>query len=141
MPRTTVPANVRRRVSERAEKRCEYCRSDEKYADSPFDADHIIPVSLGGTSEPENLAWSCHGCNLFKGNRIKAYDIVTENDAPLFDPRKQEWNEHFAWSTDGSLIVGLSATGRVTIVSLKLNRSGLVNQRKVLIQLDLHPNG
>lgn len=32
--------------------------------------DHVIPVSLGGTSDPENLALAHLVCNMRKGNRV-----------------------------------------------------------------------
>jgi hypothetical protein len=139
MSRSSVPARVRKLVSQRAEDCCEYCRSDARYSYSPFDVDHIIPLHLGGGSSPENMAWSCHGCNLFKRDRTHAFDTLSEAEASLFNPRTQDWNEHFAWSSDGSLMVGLTMTGRASIDLLRLNRRGLVNQRKILTELGLHP--
>ncbi len=31
--------------------------------------DHVVPVSRGGLTEPENLQTLCAPCNLRKGNR------------------------------------------------------------------------
>jgi 5-methylcytosine-specific restriction endonuclease McrA len=63
MPRVYIPANTQRAVIERAQGRCEYCQSRADYTTEPFAVEHIIPVSRGGTSEIDNLAFSCSGCN------------------------------------------------------------------------------
>lgn len=44
---------------------CRYC-GDER---GPFDCDHVIPVSRGGLSEPDNLVPACQRCNRSKGAR------------------------------------------------------------------------
>lgn len=35
-----------------------------------FHADHYIPLSRGGSNQPENIVLSCPGCNLSKGARL-----------------------------------------------------------------------
>ena len=60
---------------------------------------------------------------------------------PLFHPREQRWEEHFTWNSDFTLIIGLTPTGRATISALQLNRSGLVNLRRVLYAIGEHPPG
>lgn len=59
--------------------------------------------------------------------------------APLFNPRRHNWSEHFAWSHDVLRIHGLSPTGRATVDKLRLNRSGVVNLRRVLRDAGEHP--
>lgn len=44
----------------------------------PLTVDHIIPRSLGGCDELENLQPMCAGCNFKKGNGIKSYSIEGE---------------------------------------------------------------
>lgn len=139
MSKPVISAKVRKLIVARVNGRCEYCRANAKYADSPFDIDHIIPRSLGGLTQPDNLALACHGCNLYKANRVAVFDPYTGSEVTFFNPRNQAWGEHFAWSSDGSLIVGLTWIGRVTIDALRLNRVGVVNQRIVLTELGLHP--
>ena len=51
-------------VFARDEHRCVYCGTDE----GPFECDHIMPVSRGGTNELENLATACIDCNRAKGD-------------------------------------------------------------------------
>jgi hypothetical protein len=58
---------------------------------------------------------------------------------PLYHLRHQIWAEHFAWSADGCLVIGLTPTGRATVEELKLNRPSVINLRRVLFVLNLHP--
>ncbi|HEY3227585.1 MAG TPA: hypothetical protein VGJ87_00105 [Roseiflexaceae bacterium] len=58
---------------------------------------------------------------------------------PLFNPRAQRWDEHFAWSDDGTQILGLTAIGRATIVALQLNRPLLVSARRRWVLVGWHP--
>ncbi|MFN0111036.1 MAG: HNH endonuclease [Blastocatellia bacterium] len=134
-----ITAELRRLVSERARRCCEYCRAQADYSSDPLTVDHIIPFSLGGPTTVENLAFSCHGCNQCKAARIVALDPVSAETAPLFNPRTQRWEEHFAWNEDFSMMIGLTATGGATIAALQLNRFGLVNLRRLLVQAGQHP--
>lgn len=45
--------------------RCAYCGK----ADGPFELDHILPRSRGGSNRIANLALACHDCNAAKGNQ------------------------------------------------------------------------
>jgi hypothetical protein len=57
-----ISAEVRNYVFQRDGGRCVTCQSS---AELQFD--HIIPVALGGSSEPENLQVLCGPCNRRKG--------------------------------------------------------------------------
>src|SRR5262249_45421276 len=46
-------------IAGRAGHRCEYCRAPEAIFNFPFEVEHIIPVSRGGSDDPSNLAPSC----------------------------------------------------------------------------------
>ncbi len=139
MARKPASAKHRREATERAAGFCEYCRSNSRFSDSPFDLDHILPDSGGGKSELNNLALACHGCNLFKSNKTEFFDAAIDKTFRLFNPRVDVWSEHFAWTSDFAEIVGLTAIGRATIKALNLNREGLVNQRKMLHKYGKHP--
>jgi hypothetical protein len=134
-----IPVELRRLVVARARNCCEYCRTQARYSSDPFTIDHIIPFILGGLTITANLAFCCYGCNQCKGTRIFAADPVTGLFVPLFHPRQQRWEEHFAWNDDFTLMIGLTATGSATIEALQLNRSGLVNLRRVLYAVGEHP--
>jgi hypothetical protein len=86
-----------------------------------------------------NLALACMGCNAFKFNRTRATDPASGKRVSLFHPRRQRWIDHFAWSADALFVVGRTATGRATVLALRLNRDGVVNKRRVLILADEHP--
>jgi len=130
--RKKIPDRLRREVTVRANGFCEYCRADSDFSDSSFDVEHIVPISQNGKTEFENLALSCHGCNLYKSNKTEAFDIVSAEISRLFNPRQDDWNEHFVWAKNYTLIVGLTSVGRAAVETLKLNRKGLLNQRKAL---------
>ncbi|MCY7375859.1 MAG: HNH endonuclease [Pyrinomonadaceae bacterium] len=139
MNKKSVSSEIRRDVIERAKGFCEYCRSNSRFADSPFDVEHILPESKGGATMLENLALACHGCNLSKSNKIEFLDAMTDKMVSLFNPRIDVWSEHFVWTSDYSEVVGITAVGRATVEALNLNRDGLVNQRKVLHKYGKHP--
>ncbi len=139
MNKKSVSARNRRETAKRAKGFCEYCRSNSRFSDSPFDIDHILPESEGGKSELNNLALACHGCNLFKSNKTVFFDAATDKIVRLFNPRLDVWHEHFAWTSAFTEIVGLTAIGRTTVEALNLNRKGLLNQRRLLYKYGKHP--
>lgn len=139
MSKSHLPAALKQAVSERAQGCCEYCVSQADYSPDPFSGEHIIPRSRGGTDELDNLAFSCLGCNFKKFTSVDAIDPLTGERVPLFHPRSDRWNEHFAWSEDFTLIKGLTPTGRATVKKLGLNRKGVVNLRQAMIALKTHP--
>jgi hypothetical protein len=124
---------------ERANRLCEYCKSPANISSQPFVVEHIFPKSKGGESIQENTALSCQGCNNYKYNKTTGIDGLTGKEAALFNPRKQNWSAHFAWSNDTTEIIGLTTTGRVTSDVLKLNRIELRNLRRLLTNAGKHP--
>ena len=139
MSRERVATQLKQLVIERAHACCEYCTSLARYSMSPFAVDHITPRSRGGKTVQNNLALVCQGCNGAKYNKITASDPVTNLAVPLFHPRQQQWRDHFAWDQSCSYMVGLTPTGRATIVALQLNRPELINLRSVLYTIGEHP--
>ena len=130
---------LRDTVERRAGGRCEYCRSPAKYSTQPFSLDHIIPRSQGGLTTLDNLALACQGCNNHKYNKTHSSDPFTKQFVELFHPRQQQWQEHFAWDERFECILGLTASGRATVEALRLNRTELVNLRKLLYAAGEHP--
>lgn len=126
-------------VAKQAEYCCEYCKSQARFAIQSFSIEHILPKSQGGTTTLNNLAFACQGCNNHKYNKTEAQDPITGETVPLFNPRKQQWSSHFSWSDDFTLIIGLTSIGRATIEALQLNRSGIVNLRRILYVMGEHP--
>ncbi|MGH9842460.1 MAG: HNH endonuclease [Blastocatellia bacterium] len=141
MTRRRIPQKLRLLVKERAGGCCEYCICQEDYGPDAFSNEHITPLAAGGKSIADNLARACQRCNNHKYNKTRAIDPVTQQSVPLFHPRQHDWHEHFAWSDDYTIIVGLTPIGRATIAELDLNRAGAVNQRKLLLLIHKHPPG
>lgn len=139
MPRFTISSALREAVILRASKWCEYCKSQDKYSPTSFTVDHILPQSLDGTSEFENLAYACFLCNRLKSNKLKTFDQITEKWVPLFNPRQNSWEDHFAWNGDATQLIGLTAVGRCTVKELRLNREKLIEYRNCIIPFGTHP--
>ncbi|MCF8243811.1 MAG: HNH endonuclease [Saprospiraceae bacterium] len=139
MPDKKIPAKLRKLVAERAFHRCEYCQSPASFAPGYFEVEHIYPISKGGQTVESNLAYACDGCNNPKSNKTASIDPVSGKLVPIFHPRNQNWNDHFAWSADSLQIGGISPIGRATIEALQLNRPPLVNLRRALFSIGIHP--
>jgi hypothetical protein len=58
---------------------------------------------------------------------------------PLFNPRTQIWTEHFAWSPDGTLIIGLRPIGSATAAALRLNNEFIVVARRFWVEAGWWP--
>lgn len=134
-----VAARQKEALANQAGRCCEYCRAPARYSVSSFSVEHIVPRARGGTATPDNLAYSCQGCNNFKYTKTSAIDPVSNVEVSLFHPRRQQWSEHFAWNEDTTLVIGVTATGRATVDALRLNRDELLNLRRVLFINGEHP--
>lgn len=139
MPRKRVTAQERKIIVERARGCCEYCRSRADFATQSFSIEHIISVSRGGETVLDNVALACPGCNGHKYTKTEAPDPVDGMVVPLYNPRKQRWQDHFRWNEDFTCIVGLTPTGRATVSALQMNRPGVVNMRRTLFVMGFHP--
>ena len=74
-----IATKLRKLVANRANWCCEYCRSQAQFSIYRFSIDHIIPLSKGGESSLENLAYACQGCNNHKYNKTEGLDPVSNN--------------------------------------------------------------
>lgn len=109
-----IPIALRKKVPSHFMECCGYCKTQESLAVVTFEVEHIIPRSLGGLTEFENLCLACPSCNRIKSNRL--YGVTEDgSECRLFDPQKDLWLEHFDWSFNGTLIVGLTDVGKATI--------------------------
>jgi hypothetical protein len=134
-----ISRKKRTEITARAKGLCEYCRSNSTFSESPFEIEHILPRTRGGQDTDENTAFACRGCNIHKRDYVEGLDFLSGKIVRLFDPRNDNWYEHFSWSDDFTLMVGLTAVGRATIDLLRLNREGLINQRTILYAYGEHP--
>ena len=139
MSRTYIAKALRERVSTAARHRCGYCLTSEHIVGAPMEIDHIVPESLGGRTDEDNLWLACPRCNEHKADRVTALDPDSGLVVRLFDPRHERWNEHFTWTDEGDHVVGRSPTGRATVVALQLNRPELVRARRRWVAVGWHP--
>lgn len=139
MSRQYISVEQQRKIIDRANRRCEYCKSHMDYSPQSFAIEHIVPIARGGKTETGNLAFACGGCNSHKYTKTTAKDELSQTVVALYHPRKQNWQEHFAWSPDLLEMVGLTATGRATVTTLKVNRVGNKNLRQLLLLIGRHP--
>jgi hypothetical protein len=134
-----VPRHLRERVARTAGDRCGYCRTPQAIAGFRLSIEHIIPESKGGETVEGNLWLACNACNEFKAARTHARDPATGKRVRLWNPRRQKWSDHFAWSDDGTEVIGLTPRGRATVATLQLNRPELVASRSLWVQVGWWP--
>jgi len=63
--RPAISSSERAEVMRLSNYRCGYCGGEQ----GPFDVDHIIPISKGGSNDIANLLLACWPCNRAKGAR------------------------------------------------------------------------
>ena len=124
-------------IARRAGHRCEYCHAPEGAFNLPFEVEHIVPSVSGGPTEQENLALACRSCNAFKAVRVVGTDPETQATVPLFNPRRDVWDDHF--------VVDIFQTGSGT--STNMNTNEVISNRaiqlaggKVGSRDPVHPN-
>ncbi len=130
---------LKEKIRQQANFRCGYCLRSELLIGMPMEFEHLIPLALGGQTVEENLWLSCRRCNEFKGIQIQGFDPETSENAPLFNPRTQIWSEHFSWNIDGTEVIGITPTGRVTVNTLNLNKEIIVVTRRLWVSVGWVP--
>jgi hypothetical protein len=131
-----LAARDKEAVKRRAGYRCEYCR----IVGWELQVDHVLPRSsrrhgpLDDIEDPANLAAACAHCNRFKADFTTGRDPISGREVRLFHPRRDVWDEHFAWSSDYLRLLPLSNIGGATIMRLRVNDSALRRQRRLLRQ-------
>jgi hypothetical protein len=117
----------------------EYCHVSEQWQYVAFTIDHVIPLTTSGADTIDNLALACFHCNRKKSGKTTAIAPQSGIEVPLFNPRQYSWSEHFIWSVDGLLIIGLTPMGRATVTALALNRERVINIRAADKAVGRHP--
>lgn len=124
-------AETRAFVRIRAGDRCEYCLLRQEHAEFLHHIEHIIAKQHGGDDTADNLALSCARCNAFKGPNLSGIDPDSGQLVPLFNPRRDEWPEHFEFRT--YWIAGLTPIGRATVYVLGMNETRRLEIRALLL--------
>ena len=134
MSSSYISAALRKRIVERAQNRCEYCRIAQADKLFTFEVDHIIAEKHGGQTIEQNLCLACVDCNSAKGSDIASVDWEQDEAiVGLYHPRRQNWHDHFTVELETGRIVPNSSYGRVTIFLLQLNIDERVMDRQLLI--------
>lgn len=140
----SIPKALYETVRQRAKFQCEYCHYPELLSSAPLSIDHVQPRSLGGSDNLNNLALACRRCNERRYNFTTGIDPETETEVALFNPRQQQWSDHFIWSADALRIIGRTSIGRATCNRLDLNderreQPFIQNARQQWVAGRLHP--
>lgn len=109
----------------------EYCGLAQIHSPlATLHVEHIRPLKHGGSDLIENLALACIDCNLAKGSNPTGIDPETERLTVLFNPRTQNWNDHF--ERRGILLIGKTDVGRTTIDVLRMNSEEQLQLRSTI---------
>jgi hypothetical protein len=119
-------------VWRRAEAKCEYCQVPQAIATFAFQIDHVIARKHDGPTSAENLALSCLDCNVCKGSDVSGVDPISGAIVRLFNPRSDQWAEHFEWRNFE--LYGKTDIGRVTVKLLQINNSERVDLRSQIAE-------
>jgi len=130
-----MPVGLYEKVAARAQHRCEYCRAPEVFFNHRFALDHIVPRVFGGREEMSNLALACHSCNGHKYQKQMILEVSHKRPIRLFNPRRDNWAEHFRWSRNKTRIIGRSAIGRATISALHMNSDRQIEARILWLKI------
>jgi len=98
--------------------------------------EHIHPAS---GDDLDNLCLACPSCNLSKAKAISSIDPDTSELVSLFNPRQQQWIEHFEWDEEGAIVIGKTSVGRATIQRLRMNQERILTARRIWIKAGEHP--
>jgi 5-methylcytosine-specific restriction endonuclease McrA len=112
LPKNEVKFN-RRNIFARDKNCCQYC--GKKSLTSELSLDHVIPRSIGGKSNWENIVCACTACNVKKGGRTPqqaGLSIIRKPEKPKRNPmihihlgheRYRSWKQfldHAYWSVE-----------------------------------------
>ncbi len=125
---TYISTSLRQLGEKRANCPCEYCLLPTTVAFFPHEIDHVVAKKHGGITDAENLALACWRCNRHKGSDLGSFDPATNEFCFLFNPRIQQWKEHFQF--DKFQIIGLTPEGRTTVYLLRLNSEERLAERR-----------
>lgn len=135
---TTIAEELRHLVYVRAKGRCEYCLIHNRFRGNRYEVDHIRAQKHGGKTIAENLCLSCVKCNRYKGSDLSSVDPLTDQYEYLFNPRLDNWDEHF--KIEEGRIEPLTPRARATTFLLHFNDKMFIEERLELIEEGVYPN-
>jgi len=133
-----IPDSIRKRVAERAGHRCEYCLVPERFLATTFHIDHIRSIKHGGATALENLAYACPHCNQKKGTDVATFlDEGSEQTIRIFNPRKDNWENHF--EVANGEVLPKTAIGAASVQVLEMNQPDRLIFRQALAEAGYYP--
>ena len=134
-----LSVELRKQLEELDNGQCAYCQTRTDNTGQALTVDHIIPLAKGGGNALENLCRACRNCNEAKRDQTYALDPLTGELVPLYHPRRQAWIDHFAWDQTGIQLLGVTASGRATIIALDMNNELILFARRRWVNAGWHP--
>lgn len=133
-----ISEKIKALVAKRAGNVCEYCLVHEDDLVFGCQIDHILSIKHGGETVPENLAYSCLVDNVNKGSDLGSVVPPNKKLIRFFNPRTDEWNEHFEHSN--GFINPKTKIGEATARILQFNAPERVQRRQLLILAGKYPS-
>ncbi len=134
-----IKKDLDEKLRRQAKNRCGYCLNPQELIPYKLEIEHIFPQSLGGKSIEENLWLACRECNAHKAAKTEAVENLTGKTVKLFNPRTQNWNEHFEFSKTDSQIIGKTPCGRATVEALQINNFYQTTARSIWVEMNKFP--
>lgn len=134
-----ISRKIQAKVRRDAKNRCGYCLLPQEILMGKLEIEHLLPLAESGSDDEKNLWLACRDCNSYKSFKIYGFDEETQEKIKLFNPRTQNWHEHFAFSDDKTKIIGKTACGRATVIALRLNKEQAVRARSLWIKAGWYP--
>ncbi len=131
--------SVRACAREAAGHACGYCQSPQHLVMGKLEIEHIVPRARGGSDEESNLWLSCSLCNRYKGAQTESRDPETNEIVRLYNPRTDDWHQHFAWLSEGVKVTGRTPIGRASVLALNINNEVAVEVRRNWVLAGWHP--
>lgn len=134
-----IKKDLDEKIRRQAKNRCGYCLNPQELIPYKLEIEHIFPQSLGGKSIEENLWLACRECNAHKAAKTEAIDNLTGKTVKLFNPRTQNWKEHFEFSKTDSQNIGKTPCGRATVEALQINNFYQTTARSIWVEMNKFP--
>jgi hypothetical protein len=76
---------------------------------------------------------------LRKGSNVSVISPDSNTEVRLFNPRNEQWHQHFLADPDSGIVNGITDIGKATVEKLMMNSASQLAARKLWIRLGLFP--
>ena len=95
--------------------RCAYCQTTQANSGQPDGRRPHLARDAGGDTAFTTSVLHVVGVTSIKAPKTAAIDPLTGEMTPIFHPRHDRWQGHFAWDESTIYWSGLTQNGRATI--------------------------